>query len=132
MNCRDPLPPAFLDWLDQVQQQLVHLECENMGVGGGSCRGVAGDLWRLRRECDVLNRCLVILVESGQLRQGQRNRMSTLLGDLCWLLEVSPVASPVIARQCVRIARDRIQSEAQDFPDIPNRTALRSIHSCAA
>jgi len=128
----EPLPPEFLDWLDYVQERLVRLESGRLEFPTVPSRGIASHLWRLRQECQRLHGTLGVLVDSGQIRSAIRPRMEKLLGDLSWLLEVSPWASPVLARQCIRIARDRIQDEAQEFPDVPSKAAIHRIHSCAA
>jgi hypothetical protein len=42
-----------------------------------------------------------------------QERVPAILHDLQWLLQVSPTVSPALARQCVRIAQDRVFDEVQ-------------------
>jgi hypothetical protein len=71
------------------------------------------ELRLLRRESQLLERSVHIQRTMGQLGPQLQERVRALLHDLQWLLQISPSASPVLARQCVRIAADRIFDEVQ-------------------
>ena len=89
------------------------------------------ELWRVRRECQLLKRTVHIQHSMGLLDLPLHHRVCALLHDLQWLLQVSPAASPALARQCVRIVQDRLFDEMQ-LMDIKaeTRTATSAAH-CA-
>jgi len=133
MGGSDSFPSAFLDWLALVDGRLEAIE-PSTGELDGICqsREFARELWRLRRECEVLHQSLGALVQNGQLGEAQGVQIGALLHDLRWLLEVSPSAPPALARQCVRIAQDRIADEARGLPGEPPQSARCMIRSRAA
>jgi hypothetical protein len=126
-------PSAFLDWLALVNGRLEAIE-PSAGETDGICqsRDFARELWRLRRECEVLHQSLGALVQNGQLGESQGVKAGALLHDLRWLLEISPSAPPALARQCVLIAQDRIADEVQAIPDEPRHCECRMMASRTA
>jgi hypothetical protein len=129
----DPFPLAFLDWLALISSRLEAIESFSGESDGLSpSREFARELWRLRRECEVLDGSLDALVHNGQLGAIQRAQIRELLHDLRWLLEISPSAPPALARQCVRIAQDRIADVAHEVPGELSEATMRIIQSFAA
>jgi hypothetical protein len=129
---RNSFPLAFLDWLALISSRLEVIESsagESEGIS--PLREFARELWRVRRECEVLDLSLDALVQNGQIRAIQRAQIRELLHDLRWLLEISPYAPPALVRQCVRIAQDRIADEAHALPDELSEATLRMIQSFA-
>lgn len=126
-------PPAFLDWLALVWGRLDAIGAqEGESDGTSQSREFAREIWRLRRECEVLQRSLDVLVLNGQLGPAQHAGMCVVLHDLRWLLEISPSAPPALARQCARIAQDRIFEEIREFTrELPD-TTLRMMQSYEA
>jgi hypothetical protein len=127
MGGRESFQSAFLDWLAMISGRIEALQSGVAEDGLSQSWSFASELWRLRRECEVLQRSLEALVLNGQLGHGQKAGTFELLHDLRWLLEISPSAPPALARQCLRIAQDRIAEEA----DVLCASARSTSHRAA-
>jgi hypothetical protein len=111
---RKPFRSSYLDWLAQVWERLGDLDCPDTGSDGPlQSSGFMLELRRLGRECQLMERTAHIQRSMGCLDGPLQERVRALLHDLQWLLQVSPSASPALARQCVRIAQDRVFDEVQ-------------------
>jgi hypothetical protein len=104
---------AYSAWLALIRARLEALEySDGESDGLAQSQWNVRQLWRLRRECEVLQYSLRAQRLNGRLEMEQEARASSLLHDLCWLLDISPAAPPALARQCLRMAQDRISEEA--------------------
>ena len=111
---RKPFRSSYLDWLALVWERLEDLDCPDTDSEGPlQTPGFMLELRRLGRECQLMERTAHIQCSLGALDALLQERVRALLHDLHWLLQVSPSASPVLARQCVRIAQDRVFDEVQ-------------------
>jgi hypothetical protein len=111
---RQPFRSAYLDWLSLVWERLEDLDCPDADSDGPMQSSVFMlELRRISRECQLMERTAHINRCMGYVEAPLLDRVRTLLHDLQWLLQVSPSASPVLARQCVRIAQDRVFDEVQ-------------------
>jgi ABC-type phosphonate transport system ATPase subunit len=113
---RQPFRSSYLDWLALVWERLEELDCPDTGSDGPiQSSGFMLELLRIRRECQLMERTAHIQHSMGRVDATLQTRLRTLLHDLHWLLQVSPSASPALARQCVRIAQDRVSDEVQEL-----------------
>jgi hypothetical protein len=111
---RQTFRSSYLDWLALVWERLEELDCPDTGSDGPrQSSGFMLELLRIRRECQLMVRTAHIQHSMGRVEAALQVRVSALLHDLRWLLQVSPSASPALARQCVRIAQDRVSDEVQ-------------------
>jgi hypothetical protein len=130
---RQPFRSAYLDWLALVWERLEDLDCPDSAADGPmQSSGFMLELRRLSRECQLMERTAHIQRCMGHVEAPLQERVRTLVHDLQWLLQVSPSASPVLARQCVRIAQDRVFDEVQVLAQIATQnTAPRAACSDA-
>ncbi|MEO8313555.1 MAG: hypothetical protein ABI645_02060 [Pseudomonadota bacterium] len=110
---RKPFRYSYLDWLVLVSERLEDLDCTAESDGPMQSSGFMLELRRLSRECQLMERTTHIQRSMGNVEALLQQRVRALLHDLHWLLQVSPAASPALARQCVRIAQDRVFDEVQ-------------------
>jgi hypothetical protein len=111
---RKPFRSSYLDWLALVWERLEELDCPDTGSDGPiQSSGFMLELRRLSRECQLMERTAHIQRSMGCVEPQMQQSVRTLLHDLHWLLQVSPSASPALARQCVRMAQDRVFDEVQ-------------------
>jgi hypothetical protein len=121
---RKPFRSAYLDWLALVWDRLEALDCPDTGWDGPiQSSGFMLELRRLSRECQLMERTVHIQRSMGCIDAQLQENARTLLHDLHWLLQVSPSASPALARQCVRIAQDRVFDEVQVLAQPPVQMA---------
>jgi hypothetical protein len=127
---RKPFRSSYLDWLALVWERLEDLDCPDTDSEGPlQTSGFMLELRRLSRECQLMERTAHIQCSMGGLDALMQERVRVLLHDLHWLLQVSPSASPALARQCVRIAQDRVFDEVQvlalsaEVDTVPQRMA---------
>jgi hypothetical protein len=105
---------AYFSWLCLVRDRLEAMEYSaGDSEGIAQSRELARELWLLRRECELLLHSLHGQRLRGQLSREDEARATRFLHDAHWLLDISPSAPPALARQCLRIAQDRIAEEAQ-------------------
>jgi len=103
-----------MDWLTLVWNRLEELDCPETGSDGPiQSSGFMLELRRLSRECQLMERTAHIQRSMGSVEGTLQQSVRSLLHDLQWLLQVSPAASPALARQCVRMAQDRVFDEVQ-------------------
>lgn len=122
---RKPFRSSYLDWLALVWDRLENMDGPDTGSDGPlQSSGFMLELRRLSRECQLMERTAHIQRAMGSLEPELHERVRALLHDLHWLLQVSPAASPALARQCVRIAQDRIVDEAQVVAQSAEEPAL--------
>ena len=111
---RKPFRSSYMDWLSLVWKRLDELDCPDTGSDGPiQSSGFMLELRRLSRECQLMERTAHIQRSMGSVEPALQQSVRALLHDLHWLLQVSPAASPVLARQCVRMAQDRVIEEVQ-------------------
>jgi hypothetical protein len=124
---------AYLAWLVLIRDRLEAMESvDGESDGLVQSREFTRELWRLRQECQLLHRTVQIQRLTGQLVHDLEARTSAFLHDLRWLLDISPSAPPALARQCLRIAQDRIFEEAQqESADMSAEMAQGWKDSCA-
>jgi hypothetical protein len=109
-----PLHSAYLAWLALVWDSLDALEQRDPeSEGFAQHQDFVVELPRLRQECRALAFSLHRRFASGLIAKADHERMQRLLRDLLWLLDVPTAAPPALAKQCVRIALDRIADEVQ-------------------
>jgi hypothetical protein len=121
---RKPFRSSYLDWLALVWERLEELDCPDTGADGPlQSSGFMLELRRLGRECQLMERTAHIQCSMGRLEGSLQESVRALLHDLQWLLQVSPSASPALARQCVRIAQDRVFDEVQTLAQSAVETA---------
>jgi hypothetical protein len=112
MSGSEPFRSAYLTWLALIWCRLEEMESfDGEADGLAQPREFARELWRLRRECELLVHSMHTQRQCGRLAPEQEARAAALLHDLTWLLDISPAAPPALARQCLRIAQDRISEE---------------------
>ena len=103
-----------MDWLGLVWERLEELDSPDADHDGPlQSSGFMLELRRLSRECQLMERTAHIQCAMGSLDTSLQDSVRALLHDLRWLLQVSPSASPALARQCVRMAQDRVFEEVQ-------------------
>jgi hypothetical protein len=108
------LHSAYLGWLALVWDGLDCLEQQDPeSEGFAQHQDFVFELPRLRQECRALGLSLHRRFASGLIGKTDHERMQRLLRDLLWLLDVPTAAPPALARQCVRIAQDRIADEVR-------------------
>jgi hypothetical protein len=117
------LHSAYLGWLALVWDSLDALEQQGLESEGASQhQDFVFEMLRLRQECRALGISLRRRFASGLFPRADHDRMQRLLRDLLWLLDVPPAAPPALAKQCVRMAQDRIVDEVQQVStDAPAR-----------
>jgi len=108
------LHSAYLAWLALVWEGLESLDQQDPESEGNlQSQAFVVELMRLRQECRSLSAATRWRFTSGLVTQPEHDRVQLLLRDLQWLLDVAPPAPPVLAKQCVRIAQDRIFDEVE-------------------
>lgn len=110
---RKPFRSDYLAWLSLVWERLEDMGPDSDTDAPLQSSGFMLELRRLRRECQLMERTAHVQGCMGYLEPQMHERVRTLLHDLQWLLQVSPSASPALARQCVLMARDRVFDEVQ-------------------
>ena len=121
---RKPFRSSYMDWLALVWSRLEELDCPDTGSDGPIQSSVFMlELRRLSRECQLMQRTAHIQCSMGAVEATLQQSVRSLLHDLHWLLQVSPAASPVLARQCVRMAQDRVFDEVQLLAQSADRVA---------
>jgi len=108
------LHSAYLGWLALVWDSLDNLEQQGPeSEGTAQHQDFVFEVLRLRQECRALGISLRRRFASGLVPRADHEGMQRLLRDLLWLLDVPPAAPPALARQCVRMAQDRVVDEVQ-------------------
>jgi hypothetical protein len=126
MNGSKPFRLAYLGWLGLVWERLEVLDSPDVDADGPrQSAAFVVELTRLRREFKMLESALHTQCSMGRVGPKLEQNVRTLLHDLHWLLHVSPSASPVLARQCVRIAQDRVYEEVELVSDVMPPVQLR-------
>jgi hypothetical protein len=125
---RKPFRSSYLDWLALVWERLEELDSPGTGSDGPmQSSGFMRELRQLGRECQLMERTAHIQRSMGFVDEQMHERLRALMQDLQWLLQVSPSASPALARQCVRIAQDRVFDEVQVLAQSAESTAPRQL-----
>jgi hypothetical protein len=110
------LPSAYLAWLALVWEGLEALDQQDSeSEGTAQSPAFVRELLRLRQECRSFSAATRWRLSSGLVSESEHERIQRLLRDLQWLLDVAPPAPPVLAKQCVRMAQDRIFDEVQQL-----------------
>lgn len=113
---RHPFRSAWLAWLSLVWERLEELDCaDDLSDAAIQSTAFVLELRRLRREFQLMERSAHIQCSMGLVDPELRAHVPALLHDLSWLLQVSPTVSPALARQCVRIAQDRVFAAATEL-----------------
>jgi hypothetical protein len=111
---RQSFRSGWMAWLSMIWERLEVLDGpDSFSDAPIQPSGFMAELWRLRREFQLMERSAHIQCSMGLVDMELRERVPALLHDLQWLLHVSPTVSPALARQCVRIAQDRVFDEVQ-------------------
>jgi hypothetical protein len=111
---RQSFRSGWMAWLSMIWERLEALDGpDSFSDAPFQSSGFMLELRRLRRECQLTDRIARIQCSMGLVDMELRERVPALLHDLSWLLQVSPTVSPALARQCVRIAQDRVHDEVQ-------------------
>jgi hypothetical protein len=125
---RKPFRSSCLDWLALVWERLEELDSPDTGSDGPmQSLGFIRELRQLGRECQLMERTAHIQRSMGFVDEQLHARLRALMQDLQWLLQVSPSASPALARQCVRMAQDRVFDEVQVLAQSAESTAPRQL-----
>jgi hypothetical protein len=130
MECSTQFLPAYRAWIAIVRERLASLDDREVGLE--ECvlpSDFTLELYRLRRECTVLDQSVRTRRALGLVEPALQVRASELLHDLRWLLGISPLAPPALARQCIRMALDRIGDELQDSTEMQFPQELLDVAS---
>lgn len=104
----------YLAWLALVWDSLDALEQQDPeSEGFAQHQAFVSEMPRLRQECRALGFSLRRRFAAGLLSKADHDRVQRLVRDLLWLLDVPTAAPPALAKQCVRMAQDRIADEVQ-------------------
>lgn len=122
---RKPFRSSCLDWLALVWDRLEDLDSPAGSDGPLQSSGFMLELRRINRECQLMDRTVHIQHVMGYVDAPLLHRMRAVLHDLQWLLQVSPSASPALARQCVRMAQDRLFDELQQLAQCATESVER-------
>lgn len=133
---RQSFRSAWLSWLSLIRDRLEALDgSDSFSDAPVQPSSFTLELWRLRREFQLMERSVRIQCSMGLVDTELRERVPVLLRDLQWLLQVSPSVSPAMAKQCVRIALDRVSGEAEALvppeEDFGFRAETRTSRSAA-
>jgi hypothetical protein len=111
---RQSFRSGWMAWLSMIWERLEALDGpDSFSDAPIQSSSFTLELWRLRREFQLMERSAHIQCSMGLVDSTLRERVPAFLHDLQWLLHVSPTVSPAMARQCVRMAQDRVFDEVQ-------------------
>ena len=117
---------AYLAWLALVWESLEVLDQQDPeSEGNTQSQAFVMELLRIRQECRSSSAASRWRLKSGLVSESGHERLQRLLRDLEWLLDVAPLAPPVLAKQCVRIAQDRIFDEVQQLGGEDSATVVQ-------